>query len=213
MDDADEVRQHPPNRLQLKTTLLQECGVKRVEIGGEFEQHGGLRRRTGRNPEESLELTLGPPPQPLSDVRSDRHSGALDLGSKAEPLPAQEGGRDNVCGPDEPLGAFEHPRIGKIPDPDEIPQACAFGKTHASIQLPIADCQSPVPSNVEGRLRSPSLPPMTRTLLTNTRIFDGTGAPIADGQVVIEDGRIAAVGSGLDGDAVIDLGGKALLPG
>jgi len=54
---------------------------------------------------------------------------------------------------------------------------------------------------------------MTRTLLTNTRIFDGTGAPIADGQVVIEDGRIAAVGSGLDGDAVIDLGGKALLPG
>jgi len=54
---------------------------------------------------------------------------------------------------------------------------------------------------------------MTRTLLTNTRIFDGTGAPIADGQVVIENGRIAAVGSGLDGDAVIDLGGKALLPG
>ncbi|HLA66213.1 MAG TPA: amidohydrolase family protein [Acidimicrobiia bacterium] len=52
-----------------------------------------------------------------------------------------------------------------------------------------------------------------RTLLTNTRIFDGTGAPIADGQVVIENGRIAAVGSGLDGDAVIDLGGKALLPG
>ena len=54
---------------------------------------------------------------------------------------------------------------------------------------------------------------MSRTLLTNTRIFDGTGAPIADGQVVIENGRIAAVGSGLDGDTAIDLGGKALLPG
>ena len=54
---------------------------------------------------------------------------------------------------------------------------------------------------------------MTRTLLTNTRIFDGTGAPLAEGEVVIENGRITAVGSGLDGDEAIDLGGKALLPG
>ncbi|MFH1104449.1 MAG: amidohydrolase family protein [Actinomycetota bacterium] len=52
-----------------------------------------------------------------------------------------------------------------------------------------------------------------RTLLTNTRIFDGTGAPIADGEVLISDGRIAKVGSGLHGDTVIDLGGRALLPG
>ena len=54
---------------------------------------------------------------------------------------------------------------------------------------------------------------MSRTLLTNTRIFDGTGAPLADGEVVIADGRIVEVGSGLDGDTVIDLGGRALLPG
>ena len=52
-----------------------------------------------------------------------------------------------------------------------------------------------------------------RTLLTNTRIFDGTGAPLADGEVMIADGRIVEVGSGLDGDTVIDLGGRALLPG
>ena len=33
---------------------------------------------------------------------------------------------------------------------------------------------------------------MTRTLLSNARIFDGTGAPISDGDVVIEDGVISA---------------------
>ena len=54
---------------------------------------------------------------------------------------------------------------------------------------------------------------MTRTLLSNARIFDGTGAPISDGDVVIEDGRIVEVGSGLDGDEAHDLAGRALLPG
>ena len=54
---------------------------------------------------------------------------------------------------------------------------------------------------------------MTRTLLTNARIFDGTGTGIANGDVVIEDGRIVEVGAGLDGDEAYDLGGKALLPG
>jgi imidazolonepropionase-like amidohydrolase len=54
---------------------------------------------------------------------------------------------------------------------------------------------------------------MTRTLLSNARIFDGTGAPIAEGDVVVEDGRIVDVGPGLDGDEAIDLGGRALLPG
>jgi imidazolonepropionase-like amidohydrolase len=56
-------------------------------------------------------------------------------------------------------------------------------------------------------------PPMSRTLLSNARIFDGTGAPIAEGEVTVENGRILEVGSGLDGDTAIDLGGKALLPG
>lgn len=54
---------------------------------------------------------------------------------------------------------------------------------------------------------------MTRTLLSNARIFDGTGAGISEGDVVIEDGRIVEVGTGLDGDQSHDLGGKALLPG
>lgn len=54
---------------------------------------------------------------------------------------------------------------------------------------------------------------MTRTLLSNARIFDGTGAPMADGDVVLEGDRILEVGSGLDGDQALDLGGRALLPG
>lgn len=54
---------------------------------------------------------------------------------------------------------------------------------------------------------------MTRTLFTNGKVFDGTGAKITDGQVVVENGRIAAVGNGLDGDEMIDLGGRTLMPG
>lgn len=54
---------------------------------------------------------------------------------------------------------------------------------------------------------------MTRTLFTNARVFDGTGSPIADGDVLVEDGRILDVGNGLDGDEAVDLGGRALIPG
>ena len=54
---------------------------------------------------------------------------------------------------------------------------------------------------------------MTRTLFANARIFDCTGSPAGDGDVVVEDGLIRAVGRGLDGDEVIDLGGRGLLPG
>src|SRR3972149_8461022 len=54
---------------------------------------------------------------------------------------------------------------------------------------------------------------MARTIFTNGKIFDGTGTKASDGQVTVEDGRITAVGSGLDGDTVIDLGGRTLLPG
>ena len=54
---------------------------------------------------------------------------------------------------------------------------------------------------------------MSRTLFSNARVFDGTGSPLADGEVVVEDGIILEVGSGLDGDVEADLGGKALLPG
>ncbi|HTX83102.1 MAG TPA: amidohydrolase family protein [Streptosporangiaceae bacterium] len=54
---------------------------------------------------------------------------------------------------------------------------------------------------------------MTRTVLHGGRIFDGTGSPIADGDVMIEDGLISDVGVGLDGDEQIDVSGTTLLPG
>jgi imidazolonepropionase-like amidohydrolase len=44
-------------------------------------------------------------------------------------------------------------------------------------------------------------------------VFDGTGEPLADADVVIEDGRIVEVGPGLDGDEVVECSGKSLLPG
>jgi imidazolonepropionase-like amidohydrolase len=45
------------------------------------------------------------------------------------------------------------------------------------------------------------------------KVFDGTMAPLADADVLIEDGRIVEVGSGLDGDDGVDCAGKALVPG
>jgi imidazolonepropionase-like amidohydrolase len=54
---------------------------------------------------------------------------------------------------------------------------------------------------------------MGRTVFTGGRVFDGTGAPLAEADVAIEDGRVVEVGPGLDGDGGIDCSGKALLPG
>jgi imidazolonepropionase-like amidohydrolase len=54
---------------------------------------------------------------------------------------------------------------------------------------------------------------MSRTVLYGGRVFDGTGGPFADGDVAFEDGRIVAVGSGLDGDDGVDVAGCTLLPG
>jgi imidazolonepropionase-like amidohydrolase len=54
---------------------------------------------------------------------------------------------------------------------------------------------------------------MTRTVFTSGRLFDGTGAPLAEGDIAIADGRILDVGTGLDGDAEVDCSGKAILPG
>lgn len=54
-------------------------------------------------------------------------------------------------------------------------------------------------------------------LLTNARLFDGTGADAWSGaSVLVEDGRIAAVGRDLAaraGSETIDVGGRTLLPG
>jgi imidazolonepropionase-like amidohydrolase len=54
---------------------------------------------------------------------------------------------------------------------------------------------------------------MTRTLFNGGRVFDGTGAPLAEADVVVEAGRIVEVGTGLDGDEAVDASGCALLPG
>ncbi|HEY1667107.1 MAG TPA: amidohydrolase family protein [Trebonia sp.] len=54
---------------------------------------------------------------------------------------------------------------------------------------------------------------MSRTVLHGGRIFDGTGSPVADGDLLIEDGRIREIGLGLDGDERVDVTGMTLLPG
>ncbi len=52
-------------------------------------------------------------------------------------------------------------------------------------------------------------------LFRNARVLDGTGSPWFSADVAIAEGRIAAVGRGLAGDAVreIDVGGQILAPG
>jgi imidazolonepropionase-like amidohydrolase len=52
-----------------------------------------------------------------------------------------------------------------------------------------------------------------RVVLSGGRVFDGTGAPVADADVSFEDGRIVDVGPGLDADESIDVSGSTLLPG
>ncbi|MGZ8572141.1 MAG: amidohydrolase family protein [Actinomycetota bacterium] len=54
---------------------------------------------------------------------------------------------------------------------------------------------------------------MTRTVFHGGEVFDGTGAPLAKGDLVIEEGRVAALGADLDGDEGVDCTGKSLLPG
>jgi imidazolonepropionase-like amidohydrolase len=54
---------------------------------------------------------------------------------------------------------------------------------------------------------------MTRTVLTGGRVFDGTGSDPARADIAIEDGRIVGLGTGLDGDAQVDVAGRTVLPG
>jgi imidazolonepropionase-like amidohydrolase len=54
---------------------------------------------------------------------------------------------------------------------------------------------------------------MTRVVLRGGVVVDGTGAPPAQGEVAVADGRIVDVGTGLDGDEAVELDGRALLPG
>ena len=52
---------------------------------------------------------------------------------------------------------------------------------------------------------------MTRLLFQGGDVFDATGAPPAAADVLVENGRILDVGSGLDGDQAIDDVSKAVL--
>jgi imidazolonepropionase-like amidohydrolase len=52
-----------------------------------------------------------------------------------------------------------------------------------------------------------------RTLFAGGQVFDGTGTAPADADVVVENGRIVAVGPGLDGDERVDASGQTILPG
>ena len=54
---------------------------------------------------------------------------------------------------------------------------------------------------------------MSKTVFHGGRVFDGTGSPVTDGDVLIEAGRVIAVGPGLDGDEQVDCSGLTLLPG
>ncbi len=53
----------------------------------------------------------------------------------------------------------------------------------------------------------------TRRVFTGGQVLDGTGAPAAPGDVAVQDGRIVEVGTGLDGDEVVDCAGATVLPG
>ena len=44
-------------------------------------------------------------------------------------------------------------------------------------------------------------------------VVDGTGAPTRRADVAVHDGRVVAVGDGLDGDTVIDARGRHVAPG
>lgn len=54
---------------------------------------------------------------------------------------------------------------------------------------------------------------MTRTVFSGGQVFDGTGAAPAPADVVVESGRVVDVGTGLDGDEMIDCTGRTVLPG
>lgn len=50
-------------------------------------------------------------------------------------------------------------------------------------------------------------------MVENAAASAGSGTPTVRRDVVVQDGRIADVWSGLDGDQVIDVAGQPVLPG
>ncbi len=54
---------------------------------------------------------------------------------------------------------------------------------------------------------------MTRILFAGGMVFDGTGAASSSADVLVEDGLIIEVGSGLDADDIVDCSGATVMPG
>src|SRR3954470_22209110 len=54
---------------------------------------------------------------------------------------------------------------------------------------------------------------MTRRVFSGGVVFDGTGSPAAPADVAVQDGRVVEVGTGLDGDEVVDCTGATVFPG
>jgi imidazolonepropionase-like amidohydrolase len=54
---------------------------------------------------------------------------------------------------------------------------------------------------------------VTRTLFAGGLVFDGTGSAPERADLLIEDGRVVEIGSGLDADDVVDCQGATVLPG
>jgi imidazolonepropionase-like amidohydrolase len=54
---------------------------------------------------------------------------------------------------------------------------------------------------------------MARIVFSGGSVFDGTGSPASEADVAVEDGRIVAIGGGLDGDTSVDCAGRTVLPG
>ncbi|HEX3785710.1 MAG TPA: amidohydrolase family protein [Pseudonocardiaceae bacterium] len=54
---------------------------------------------------------------------------------------------------------------------------------------------------------------MTKTVFTGGEVFDGTGSAATRADILVEDDRILAIGSDLDGDLAVDCAGKTVLPG
>lgn len=52
-----------------------------------------------------------------------------------------------------------------------------------------------------------------KTLLSGGQVFDPRSGALTRADVLVEDGRIADVGTGLDADESVDVSGRALLPG
>ncbi|MCW2577161.1 MAG: putative Imidazolonepropionase [Modestobacter sp.] len=54
---------------------------------------------------------------------------------------------------------------------------------------------------------------MTRRVFSGGQVLDGTGSPAAAADVAVQDGLVVEVGTGLDGDEVVDCTGATVLPG